>query len=286
MNTRMRTRAAIATAAITALALTLAGCGSTDTSAKSAPNDADATTVQIGVGNVAPFDYVNEDGQLDGYEVKVLQAVDDDLPQYSFKLTSYDFSNLFASIDSGKVEAVGFGLTLNKEREEKYDYTHETHLSLVNKLIVAKDSKINSLDDLAGKTVYGSQGEAVASALENYNKANPDKAVKIQYAQMGLEQIVAALDNGTLDAYYGTPILLDTLNKNYGDKLKYAGEPLETNNMHFFIKKGDTKLQEAMDKSIKKLRDSGKLAQLSKDAFGEDYTKVQTDGGLLAEYEN
>lgn len=280
----IRKRIAASITAVLALTTMLAGCGSSDDT-QGAANNANATEVRIGVGNVAPFGYMNEDGKLDGYEVKVLQAIDDDLPDYSFKLQSFDFSNLIAALDSGKVEAIGFGLTLNKERKEKYDYTDEPHLSLTNRVIVPKDSKITGLDDLTGKRVFASESEAVALALSKRNEAEPDKAIDLQYGDMTLEQIVAALDNGSLDAYYGTPILLNTLNSNYGGKLKFVGDPLETNNMHFLIKKGDTKLKQAMDESLKKLRADGTLAKLSKESFGDDYTKVLEDGGLLAKYE-
>ena len=267
-----------------AAALLLSGCGASNQD-NSASNNPDAETVRIGVGNTAPLDYVNEDGELDGYEVKVLEAADDVLPEYSFDLKSYDWANLFAALDSGKTQAAAFGLTLNSERKEKYDYTESTYLALENKLIVSKNSDVSSIDDLVGKKVFASQGEAVSLSLEKRNEAEPDKAVELVYGNQSLEQIVASLDNGSVDAYFGTPLLLNSLNSAYGNKLKFVGNSLLTNDIRVFIKKGDTEFKQALDGALEKLQSDGTLTKLSKQYLGDDYSKPLTSGGVLEQYQ-
>ena len=271
-------------AALLGIAILLSGCGASENSNS---NNADDKTqiVHIGVGNVAPLDYVNENGELDGYEVKVLQAADDILPNYKFKIQSYDWANLFASLDSGKTTAAAFGLTLNTERKQKYDYTDAPYLAFENRLIVSKKSKVKSLDDLKGKKVFASQGEAVALSLSKRNEAEPDKAIELNYGNQSLEQIVASLDNGSIDAYYGTPILLNSLNENYGNKLKFVGKPLLVNNIHIFIKKGNTEFKKELDKALEKLKKNGTLSKLSKQYLGDDYSEELSDSGELKQYQ-
>jgi L-cystine transport system substrate-binding protein len=247
---------------------------SADTTSGSEQSSGEVRTVVVGIGNGwAPFCYLNEDGEEDGYEYAVLSAVDEVLPDYEFEFEPLDWTNVLVSLDSGKVDIASHTFTMNEEREEKYGHTDETYYDYAVYLYVAADNdSVNSLADLAGQPVYAVTGEASTQAVEAWNEANPDQAVDLQYASYTTEQVVAKIESGSLAAWFGTTNVLDDLNANYGNKLKAVGEPILDENSVFLLNKDDTELKEALDGAIKQLREDGTLSELSIQYLGQDFT--------------
>jgi len=92
------------------------------------------------------------------------------------------------------------------------------------------------------------------------------------------EETVTGLVNGVWDATILTKRDTEKLNQNYGggrDVLKVTGEPVQSSSTYFVFAKDNTRLQEAVDGAVKQLKESGKLAQISKDVIGGDYTESE-----------
>lgn len=252
----------------TTLAVGLTACGGSNASTNSG-----ATTVTVGMGNAwAPADYIDENGNPAGYEYEVLKAVDELLPQYEFVYQPMDFPNILVALDTGKIDVASHTFTVTEERAQKYAYTDESHYVNSVLLVISKDNdKVHTIEDLAGKTLFAATGEASATWLENYNKENPDKAVKLKYENFTMEQVVAEISNGTTDAWYCNQAFLNDLNNGYGNKLKAAdGGPLYSVNSVYYIDKNKTELKEAIDGAIKTLRENGTLTELSNKFYGYD----------------
>ena len=232
------------------------------------------TTVTIGVNNAyKPFDYLNENGDLDGYEIAVLKAVDEALPEYRFEYKPLDFQNIIVSLDSGKVDVASCVFTVNAERKQKYNLTEPYHLYLPAYIYVSNNSKasINGIEDLAGKKVAATQGTDVANTLEEFNKNNPDKKIELVYANWSGEQLATALESGAVDATYSDPVSFD-LGQLKG-KAKKVGEPIQESETSFLVGKKNTEIAQAIDKGLQKISDDGTLSELSQKYLGDDYTK-------------
>ena len=65
-----------------------------------------------------PYGFLNEKGQSDGFEVSVLRAVDELLPQYEFNFNAVSDDELLIGIETGKyqVGTKGAGLQKNAKR--------------------------------------------------------------------------------------------------------------------------------------------------------------------------
>nr|WGD98492.1 transporter substrate-binding domain-containing protein [Bacillus safensis] len=186
--------------------LLLAACGNTEQSnevkAEAANNDPDAKEIIVGTGNAyQPFVYLDENGQLTGYEKAVLDEVDQLLPQYKFKYESFEFKNILPALDAGKVDLAAHQYEINDERQKKYlfgkvGYTDYTSYVVVDK---ASGHDFQSLDDLAGHKVHTSTGSNFAYLLEQYNEKH-DRKIDIVYGDGGNEILVKNLQNGTVDA--------------------------------------------------------------------------------------
>lgn len=267
----------ITTTLIITLAITsLTGCGSKETS-----TNANVTKIIVGTGNAyEPYCYLDEKGNLAGYEYEVLKAVDELLPEYEFTYQTSDFANVLISLDANKIDIAAHQYEWNKERDEKYLFGKEAYTTYVTYLVVAKDRKdINSLDDLQGLKVKSSTGSNATYILENYNQEHPNNQIQIEYVNNSTdEETVTGILNGVWDATIATKRDVKKLNKNYGDGsevLTVVGEPVQSSSTYFLFAKDNTKLQEAVDKAVKELKDNGKLAQLSIDVIGGDYTESE-----------
>ena len=264
-------------AVLTALgAAMLTGCGK-----KTAAADTGVTKVVVGTGNAyAPYCYLDEKGDLAGYEYEVLKAVDELLPQYEFEYQTSDFANVLISLDAGKIDLAAHQYEWNKERDEKYLFGKEPYTTYVTYLAVTSDrTDIKSLDDLKGRKVKSSTGSNSVYILENYNRDHPDNPIKIDYVDNSTdEETVTGLVNGVWDATILTKRDTEKLNQNYGggrDVLKVTGEPVQSSSTFFVFAKDNTRLQEAVDGAVKQLKESGKIAQISKDVIGGDYTESE-----------
>ncbi|PLS29359.1 L-cystine-binding protein TcyK [Bifidobacterium parmae] len=256
----------------------VSGCGQSATGAESgAANDADAKTIVVGLNTKTskPFNYVNEDGQLDGYEYQILKRIDDLYPEYRFEYKQLDWPNTLASLDTGKIQVAASSLQLNDERKAKYGYTDQGLASYVNRITVAKSNKtIKDIDDLAGKAVIASNGDATAALLEKYNAKHPDKKIDLKYGDWSEEQMTTALTSGAGDAETRTELKIAEHNKSYPNaQWKAVGEPLSQQNTRFLFDKSDTELKTKLDDGIKKLRDSGELKKLSKQYLNGDFSE-------------
>lgn len=259
---------------------TLAGCGK-KSDAKTTGSDTKVTKVIVGTGNsYEPYCYLDDKGNLAGYEYEVLKAIDELLPQYEFTYQTSDFANVLISLDAGKIDIAAHQYEWNEERDSKYLFGKEAYTTYVTYITVASDrNDINSLDDLQGKTVKSSTGSNSTYILENYNKEHPDNPIKIAYVDNATdEETVTGLLNGLWDATILTKRDAAKINESYSgqtDALKIVGEPVQTSSTYFIFSKNNPELQSAVDGAIKELRENGTLSKISIEIIGGDYTESE-----------
>ena len=70
--------------------------------------------------NYVPYDFVDKDGNSDGYEVAVLKEIDKKLPQYKFEYTGTSDDDLLIGLESGKYDIGTKGAWYTDERAKKF----------------------------------------------------------------------------------------------------------------------------------------------------------------------
>ncbi|WAT24991.1 transporter substrate-binding domain-containing protein [Aerococcus urinaeequi] len=254
----------------------LAACGSAEaTDEDAAASNPDAETVVVGTGNAyQPFVYLDENGELDGYDVAVLKAVDEKLDQYDFEYESMDFKNILTSLSADKVQLAAHNYAYNDERGAKYLYGEEAYNNYAHHIAADESTGqvYQSLDDLKGKKVFASPASEVANILETYNAENDD-AIEIVYSEVNGELLVSGLQNGTADAAILTKFDVDKYNEQFDINLQASDEALKTAGIYYVFQQGDEELQTAVDGAIKELREEGALSELSVEILGADYTE-------------
>lgn len=259
-----------------ATALLLAACGNAGAAEDDqAAANPDAETIIVGTGNAyQPFVYLDENEELQGYDIEVLRAVDEKLDQYNFEYESMDFKNILTSLSADKVQLAAHNYAYNDERGAKYLYGEEAYNNYAHHIVADESTGqvYQSLDDLKGKKVFASPASEVANILETYNAENDD-AIEIVYSEVTGELLVSGLKNGTADAAILTKFDVDKYNEQFDINLQASDEALKTAGIYYVFQQGDEELQSAVDGAIKELREEGTLSELSVEILGADYTE-------------
>ncbi|MFZ4858294.1 MAG: transporter substrate-binding domain-containing protein [Desulfuromonadaceae bacterium] len=235
---------------------------------------AEPKTIVIGTGNgYKPYCYLDEKGNLTGYEIEVLKAVNKLLPQYKFELNQLEFKNILLSLEAKKVDVGAHQFEKNDDRAAKYLFGDESYTNYILHLVVAKGrNDINSLKDLHGKTIQVGAGTNSAYVINSYNKKN-NNAVKVAYVSGNdPATTIKKLEDGIIDATFSVKRNVDSWNKTFGDRIKIVGGPVSFSNTYYIFRKSDTALKADFDKALAQLRKVGTLKKLSQQVLGGDYT--------------
>jgi len=162
---------------MTMASLGMAGCGgsSEDAAATDIASDAEgfrtldqikeSGTVIIGVfSDKAPFGYVDDAGEYQGYDVEFANRLVTDLGT-QVEWVATDPANRVPFLESNKVDIILANFTVTDERAEKVDFS--LPYMKVQLGVVSPDSAlVKSVDDLAGKTLIVVKGTTAETFFE------------------------------------------------------------------------------------------------------------------------
>jgi len=108
-----------------------------------------------------PYGYMDENGEYTGFDLELAQAVCD-LEGWELVKTPIDWDSKDMELNSGSIDCIWNGFTMTG-REDEYTWS-VPYVDNSQVVVVAENSDITSLDDLAGKIV-GVQAASSALAL-------------------------------------------------------------------------------------------------------------------------
>ena len=234
---------------------------------------AEVRQIAVGIGNAfEPYAYIDENNQPAGYDVAVLKAVDERLPQYEFVFESLEFKNLLLGVDAGKYDIVSQQFEANPEREAKYLFATEGFANYDKRIVVKKGrTDIQSIDDLVGKRLAVTNGSNSAAIAEKYNSSH-DKKIEIVYEgsnQVTYDNIV----NGRIDAGVMTRRVFHRTNNAFGGGIDIVEKNLfSKSDAYFILAKKETQLRDDIDAAMKELKKDGSLSKISIEYTNGDYS--------------
>ena len=279
MNLKKITKAALAGLLAAALAAGLAGCGKSGAdSAKSADGKKIVTVAHTNY--YVPYDYVNEQGESDGFEVAVMKEVAKKLPQYEFKFVPTSDDDLLIGVESGKYTVGTKGIWITDARKKKYVFPKNNIGASVIGLVIRKDTE-NEIHDLpsfaqfSGKLVPIAPQDARYMVIDDFNKEHADTPIKLTSSEsFQVSDAYSWVMEGRYDGYlevelsYKNNIQKDSAPYHqFNDRLtyiRYKGIPT-----YPIFNKKEQKFADAYDKAIEELRAEGKIAELEQKYFGE-----------------
>lgn len=228
----------------------------------------DSGTINVGLeGTYPPFSFVDEKGDLNGFEVEFSQALAKELGVKA-KLQPTKWDGILAALESKRLDVVINQVTISEERKKKYDFSEPYTISGIQALIQKKDAgKFPTPDSLADKKV----GVGLGTNYEQWLKENVPKAIVKTYDDdpTKFQDLIV----GRTDAILVDRLAAFEMVKKTNDKLAVSGAPFSRQESGIAIRKGEPELVAAINKAIDKLRADGTLAKLSQKYFGSDVTQ-------------
>ncbi|GAA2519608.1 ABC transporter substrate-binding protein [Rarobacter incanus] len=262
-----------------ALALTLAGCSSSDTeSSSSAPTnlkdeaiaklvpESIAKTGKLVVGaelTYAPAEFLGEDGKTPtGYDVDLAKAIGQVLGLQA-EVQSSAFDAIIPAIGS-KYDVGISSFTISPERIEQVNMVSYFQAGSAF-AVAAGNPQGASADDVCGLTVAVQTGtaqdksltETLAPACEKAGKAAP---TPLQFDQQS--EATTALLGGKADVMYADSPIVAYAIEQTGGKLEQLGGIFDSAQQGIVVAKDDTALTEAIQKAVQKLIDDGTYTKI------------------------
>lgn len=272
--------------------LLLAGCGNstavnTENTVKKTEQQTEQDVTDVRKVYVAhtqaykPFDYVNENGESDGYEVKVLKAVDALLEDYEFEFVPTTDDDLLIGVESGKYQIGVKGAWYTEERAKKFIFP-EHYIGASSIGIVYRTSDADVIKDMdsfaaySGKLVPIAPQNAQYNIVKEYNTEHPDQQITLSASDaFDIADAYQWVLEGRYDAYFNIKssfeanvVAEDGPYHSYVDQLTYTVyEAIPT---YPLINIKETEIANAFDDAFQKLWDDGTIKALEEEYFGED----------------
>jgi polar amino acid transport system substrate-binding protein len=204
-----------------------------------------------------PFEYVVSKGvigEFDGIDMAIAKQIGDDNNKEA-KIENMEFDSLLVALDNGKIDAAIAGMTVTDERKEKVDFS-EPYYNAKQVMIVKEDSDISKAKDMQGKKIVVIQGYTGETCVK-------DLGFSYQSFKKGTEAVlelvngkcdVVVIDSATADKY---------VKDNKGLKIVEDNTEFESEEYAIAVKKGNKDLLDEINKTIKKMKDDGKISELS-----------------------
>ena len=205
-----------------------------------------------------PFEYIDEDGNLTGFEVELVPMIGDAIGK-TFVVENIPWDTIFAGLRNGQYDAVASGVTVTEERKATIDFSTPINKQGQVLIINADDAgQIASIDALPEGAKVGVQiGTTGDFALEAY-------PVEIRrYDDIGLA--IEDLLNGNLEGAVCDSLIAGDFvlkNENYANLLVVAGEPFTAEEIAIGVQKGNTALLDKINEGLSILMENGEFDAL------------------------
>ena len=235
----------------------LAGCGGGQSSNQSSDKSNDSkTTLIVGFDSAyPPYGFVGDDGQYTGFDLDLAQEVAN-RNGWDYKAEPVDWDAKDALLGSGQINCIWNGFTI-EGREDNYTFS-EPYMLNEQVVVVKKNSGINSLSDLKGKTVMTQVDSAALDVLEGDQKALADTFKGGKAQTIGdYNNAFLQLNSGAVDAVACDLSIAQYQIAASPDSYVQRPDALSTEHYGVGFKKGDTEMADAVTKTLKEMYADG-----------------------------
>lgn len=293
MKYQLKTVLSLALSAVLAVSLTACGNNSGDSGSTqsnpgasssgqpsgSEPQGPNVTTYRIATeGAYAPFNYLDDQGQPDGYDIAVAKAVDELIDEVQFEYQAVEWSSIFAGLEAERYDLIVSQAAKTPEREEKYVFGDTAYTWDVGAIAYQSGrTDIKSMDDLAGKTVTVAVGSSNANVIETWN-AEHGGVVDVIYGDGDVTKALLDVQEGRVDATLVNPVTAGLIVQEQGLEVEFVlrsdAAPKPIYWLYAKSEKND-QLRPLVDEALQTLLDNGTLAEISKEYLGNDYSSEE-----------
>ena len=228
-------------------------------------------------GAYPPFNYVDTDGKMKGFDVDIALALCDEM-KVECEVVAQDWDGMIPALLAGKFDAIIASMSITEERKAKVDFTDKYYASPLA-LIAKKGSELRpDLELLKGKKVGVQRGTVSDNFATKYWDGKGLQIVR--YAKQ--DEAYLDLRAGRLDAAFVDYLEAygGFLTKPEGEGYDVAGDRLFGRNAEekavigegigIAVRKRDKELTEKLNQALAAIRANGKYEAIQKKYFPMD----------------
>ncbi len=218
-----------------------------------------------------PMGFTDDDGQIVGFDIDLAREVCGRLG-VELVLQPIDWSAKELELNGGTIDCIWNGMTATPERAESMNLSLP-YMKNAQVACVLADSDIQTLADLAGKTVALQAGSSAAEALAADAALTASLAAPaVEYGE-NTQALLTRANNGV------HAVVLDVIVANYyiakkGASYRVLEEQLSPEEYAIGFRKADVALTDAINNTLIEMAADGTLAKISTEWFAADITII------------
>jgi len=236
---------------------------------------ASAETLRVGTEcTYHPFNYRDETGVLQGYDIDVAKAVGEHLgAEIEFVCQKWD--GMIPSLLANKFDLIVASMSITEERQQKIDFSDPYRVS-IGQFIAEKDKGLEFFNEDGSVNGAGFEGVRVglqrATTYDNWMQAKAPNAEVVRYDS--IEALYLDLKNGRVDAIMTNPMkaYLKFLSQPDGAGFEIVGPQIEE--PEYFgvgvgigVRKGNDELLARINEALRDIAQDGSLEVFAKKHF-------------------
>jgi len=229
-------------------------------------------------GAYAPFNWVDQNGQLQGFDVDIAKELCNRI-KVQCDIVAQNWDGIIPGLLAKKYDMIVASMSITEERKKKVDFTQK-YYNTPARLVAKKGSGIDPAkkETMQGKTI----GVQVSTIHEKFAKHMWGDVATIKSYDT---QDNANLDlaNGRLDMVMADSVALDEgfLKTDLGKNFEFVGPGYSDPHYHgegagIAVRKGDDDLREALNKAIREIRSDGTYQKIESKYFKYDIYGSET----------
>ena len=206
-----------------------------------------------------PFDTTDENGELDGFDVDLMNAIAED-QGFEIEWTQLGFDGLIPALESKQIDIIASGMWASPERAKIVDFSTTYYDSGLVLAVKVDNNTITGADSLTSDMKVAAQiGTSSADLVQQWEDEGKIAEAKI-YDKVN--EAVMDLQNGTVDALLNDkPVTTEYMSKQ-PDKIKIVGDILNEESYGFAVNKENKELLDMINAGLQNVIDNGTYNQL------------------------
>lgn len=244
----------------------LAGCGNDEESAGTSGEDV-KTYVACTEPTYAPFDSTDEDGNIVGFDMDLLDAIAAD-QGFKVEYLSLEFDALVPAVEAGNADIIAAAMNVTEDRAEKVDFSDEYYESGKVILVKKDNTTINGIEDFTSDMKVAAQ---IGTTEGEYVQELKDEGTIAEAVVLNkTTDCILQLQNGDVDAVIMDAPVADGYTVKYADEIKQLDATIDPAPMAFAVAKGNSELLEKINAGLKNVMENGTYDELVEKWMGAE----------------
>lgn len=228
--------------------------------------------VVVTAGSGEPYSLLTDDGTWTGIDAEMWAEIEE-RTGWKVEVKRAAFDAIWGELDTERADVSANCWAVKEERTEKYNATIPYYGDAQCIIVAESNEDIYKFDDLAGKKVGCTNGQAAQTIIEQMAEEIGFEVVLYEDSSVGMND----LNLGRLDAYANTTTNVNNFT-HYNDTIsfRFLEENLLANNVAYFCTKTERgeAICEELDKVIQDMLDDGTIAKITEKWMFADMTQL------------